>query len=167
MENQPEGFGFNVLRVFDSVFFVEEAHNPKAEDVEISYGLAIQPDTEGSWVQYNIRVDFSTKDTKVFATGTVVTKFGIQELKQYIIDESIIWPPGVLEAMFSISFSHTRALMAKNMAPTKFSKYIVPLINHVPVFNELMKAQPGFEGVGIKDENQTKSKPKLQKTSKK
>jgi hypothetical protein len=157
MENQSPAFGFNVLRIFDSVFFVEEAHDPKKEDVQISYAMAIHPDIEESWVQFNIRVDFSTADIKVFATGTVITKFGVTNLKQFVKDDYLVWPANVLETMFSISFTHTRALLAKNMAPTRFSDYIVPLINHIPLFNELMKTQQGFEGAAKIDTEKPKS----------
>ncbi|HEY5326835.1 MAG TPA: hypothetical protein VIJ27_07530 [Mucilaginibacter sp.] len=157
MENQSPPFGFNVLRVFDSVFFVEEANEPKQDDVQIRYSLGLHTDVEESWVQYNIRVDFWTDTTKVFVTGTVVTKFGIDNLKAFIKDDNLAWPPNVLETMFSIAFTHTRALLAKNMAPTRFSNYIVPLINHVTVFNQLMQTQPGFEQVVTDDTQHPKS----------
>jgi hypothetical protein len=160
MENQHPQFGFNVLRILDSVFFVEEGLDPDPNEVKISYALGFHGNIEESWVQYNIRADFSTEATKTFATGTVVTKFGIDNMKSFIEGENIAWPVNSLETMFSIAFSHLRALLAKNMAGTKFSNYIVPLVNPATLFKQLMETHPDFQNTRAETHQQIGEKLK-------
>ncbi|MES2111363.1 MAG: hypothetical protein V4577_21585 [Bacteroidota bacterium] len=165
MENELPQFRFNILRILDSVFFVEEGYNPKPEDVKINFGMGFHFDVEEGWVQYNIRADFSAGEIeKQFVTGTVVTKFAVDNLKSFTdSDGSIMWPSNALEVMFSIAFTHMRALLAKNTAGTKFSQYIVPLVNSRELFKQLMDADPNFEMVEISEEN-VKNRIKTQST---
>lgn len=163
MENELPAFRFNILRILDSVFFVEEAYDPNPNDVKTNFGMGFHFDTEAGWVQYNIRANFSTDDTeKPFVTGTVVTKFAVENLKSFTdSDGSVIWPSNALEVMFSIAFTHMRALLAKNTAGTKFSQYIVPLVNSRELFKQLMDADPNFEAIEISEQD-AKSKIKTQ-----
>ncbi|MDO3627120.1 hypothetical protein [Mucilaginibacter sp. BT774] len=146
MEKQFPPFSFNVLRVLDSVFMVEEAVSiNNGEDVKIGYALAFYHNLDESWVQYNVTAQFSANG-KNFATGTAVTFFGIDNLKAFVGEDGIImWPSNALETMFGISFNHLRAFMAKNIGATKFSKYIVPIINPVETFRNLMANNPNLQ----------------------
>ena len=166
MENKSPEFGFNVLRIFDSVFFAEEAINP-GSDTLISYGLGFYVNIEENWVQYNVRADFSMEQDKPFVTGTVVTRFGINNLKSFVDDKNnILWPPNALEIMFGIAFSHMRALLAKNVAGTKFSNFIVPLVNPAMVFKQIMEAHPEFEAIQINDIQKPENEPTIKKKRK-
>jgi len=152
MEKNSPSFAFNVLRVFDSVFFVEEGINIDNQQIKLNYGLGLYSKIEESSVQFVVRADFSSDD-KIFATNTVVTKFGINDLKAFTDEKGgIKWPLNSLETMFGIAFSHLRALMAKNMAGSRFSFLILPLINQIEVFNSLMQDNPDFKPMEVTDE---------------
>ena len=152
MENKSFQFAFNVLRVFDSVFYVEEAVNIDNEQIMLNYGLGLYSSIEDSSVQFVVKADFSSGD-KIFATNTVVTKFGINDLKAFTDEKGGIgWPVNSLETMFGIAFSHLRALMAKNLAGSRFSNLILPLINQIEVFNNLIKDHPDFKSLEVTGE---------------
>ena len=44
---------------------------------------------------------------------------------------------GILISIFSISFSHTRALMAKSAAGTKYSHLLLPIVNPTDLVKQL------------------------------
>jgi len=73
-------------------------------------------------------------------SGSVLTRFSVNNLKGFVDEnDKIVFPDGSLEALFGIAFNHMRAILAKNVAGSKFSTTIVPAINPAPIFHELLK----------------------------
>ena len=129
----------------DCGFFIEESIDPELDDTYISHAMGFYFDSEDNWVQFNIRTDFVKSPDQMFASGTVLTKFGIQNLKSFEDkDGDIIWPPNSLETMFGIAFSHMRAIIAKNVAGTRFSSYIIPLVDPATLFLQLIEQNPSY-----------------------
>lgn len=151
MENRFPEFGFNVQRILDCGFQIEEMINPSLDDTLISYGMGFYFNVEESWVQFNIRADFVKEPKEIFATGTVLTKFGIQNLKSFADENGTVnWPANALETMFGIAFSHMRAMVSKNLAGTRFSDYVIPLINPAFIFKQLIEKDPMYNAEMIK-----------------
>jgi len=120
-------------------------------------------DIEKNWVQFNLRADFVKEEKQIFATGTVLTKFGIQNLQSFADENGDVnWPPNALETMFGIAFSHMRAMMCKNLAGTRFSNFIVPLVNPASMFKQLIERDPLYNAEKIKlpTNSETKSEKK-------
>ena len=152
MESKKSDFGFNIQRILDCGFQIEEAIEANSDNTLISYGMGFYFDIEESWVQYNLRADFIKDKKQIFASGTVLTKFGIQNLKQFANENGdILWPPNTLETMFGIAFNHLRAMVAKNMAGTSFSNYIIPLVNPAFMFKQLIEKNPMYDAEQLKN----------------
>jgi len=142
-QNKTPEFAFNVQRILDCGFVVEEAIFPELNDTLLGYGQGFYFNIEEGWVQFTLRADFSKELNQIFATGTVLTRFGVQNLKSFIDDQGdVIWPPNALETMFGIAFSHLRALFSKNLAGTRFADHILPLINAAKLFKTLIEQDP-------------------------
>ena len=140
-------FGFNIQRILDCGFQIEEMINPNVDDTLIKYAMGFHFNVEENYVQFNVRADFVKGQTEIFATGTVLTKFGILNLKAFADENGgVTWPKDSLETMFGIAFSHMRAIVAKNFAGTRFSSYVVPLVNPALIFEQLIKQDPNLDG---------------------
>ncbi|HSY62430.1 MAG TPA: hypothetical protein VK796_11160 [Cytophaga sp.] len=141
MDKQQSLFGFEVMRILDCGFSIEEAINPQPGNVLIGYGMNFVFDVENSWVQYGIRADFKDNETKQsFMTGTVLTRFGIDNLSQFLDEnDNVMFPEGSLEALFGIAFNHMRAILSKNVSGSKFQNIIVPVIIPRDLFPELLQ----------------------------
>ena len=82
--------------------------------------------------------------THVWFTGIIehatITRFGVNNLKGFEDENGkILFPAGSLETLFSIAFSHMRAILAKNNTGSRFTNFIVPVINPNTLFNELLQ----------------------------
>jgi len=138
METQVKPFEFGISRILDCGFLIEEAVLPDPV-VNIGYGMNFVYNTEENWVQFGVRSDFKQPETEItFLSGTVLTRFNVTNIMQFQNEEGVIdFPPGTLEALFGIAFSHMRAILAKNFAGSRFGHIIVPVINPTPLFKEL------------------------------
>ena len=151
MENQSAPLTVSVLRILDSAFFIEEAFNPKHDEVKIGYGIGFYSSVDECSVQFNIKAELTTEEGKLFASNTVSTKFKVVEMKSFFNpdDQVINWPNNSLETMFGIAFSHLRSIMAKNLGASKFKDYIIPLVNPSSLFKILIKDHPDFQTIDI------------------
>jgi hypothetical protein len=141
MENKQPVFGFEVIRILDCGFTIEETITPKPGNVLVGYGMNFVYDVQNSWIQYGVRADLRDNETKQsFMTGTVLTRFGIDNLSQFLNESNhIMFPEGALEALFGIAFNHMRAIFAKNVSGSKFQNLIVPVIIPKDLFWELLQ----------------------------
>ena len=140
MEKETPPLEFGILRILDCGFSIEELIGNEP-NIDIGYGMSFVFSVENNWIQFAIRTDFKQVDTDIiFFSGTVSTRFGVNNLKQLEDEDGkITFPQGFLETLFGITFSHMRAILAKNVAGSRFSNIIVPLINPKSLFNELLQ----------------------------
>ncbi len=134
-------FGFQITRILDCGFFVEEAINVIIENAQIGYVMNFSFSIENNWIEYLVRTDLREKDSNAtFLSGTVLTKFSINSLASFLNEEGKLdFPNGSLEVLFGISFGHLRAILAKNASGTKFRDFIIPPINQYTLFNDLLQ----------------------------
>jgi hypothetical protein len=140
MEREFQQFEFNIIRILDCGFAIEELIGNEPS-MNIGYGMSFVFSNEKDWIQFTIRADFKQNNTNIiFFSGTVSTRFGVNNLKQFENDKGeILFPEGSLEMLFGIAFSHMRSILAKNVAGSRFSNIIVPIINPTILFNELLQ----------------------------
>lgn len=140
MEKEYPPLIYSINRILDCGFSVEEVVNIDQEGIQIGYGMNFVFSEEENWIQYTIRTDFKNANNESFFTGTVLTRFGIENFNQFINEQGqVVFPSGFLEMLFGISFSHMRAILAKNISGSKFSTLVVPIINPKELFNNLLK----------------------------
>jgi hypothetical protein len=140
MEEQFTPVIYGIERIVDCGFSVEEAVNIDPGGIQIGYGMNFVYSIEENWIQFTIRTDFKNANNESFFTGTVLTKFSASNLTQFLGENGKVFlPVGFPEMLFGISFSHMRAILAKNIAGTKFSSLIVPIINPTDLFSNLLQ----------------------------
>ncbi|MVN21088.1 hypothetical protein [Mucilaginibacter arboris] len=135
-------FQFSIMRILDCGFMIEEAISPENNNIQIGYGMSFTFDTQNDWIEYLIRTDFREKDSNIkFLSGTVLTRFNIANLVSFVDEnQKINFPDGSLEILFGIAFGHMRAIVSKNIAGSRFSHFIIPIINQQSLFKELLEA---------------------------
>ena len=141
MDKEVTPFRFEISRILDCGFMIEESITPEIDLVDVGYGMNLAFDIENSWVSIGIRTDFRTKGTnQTFLSGTVLTEFMIDNLKSFVDDDGIVKSPeGSLETLFGIAFSHMRAIISKNVSGSKFTNFFVPIVNPTELFQELLQ----------------------------
>jgi hypothetical protein len=162
MEKGILPFGFEVARILDCGFMIEEIVTPEPNNIDVGYGMNFVFDVQNSWIQYGIRADFRDKlSNTTFISGTVLTRFGIDNLSSFVnADNKIDFPAGSLEMLFSIAFSHMRAIVSKNVAGSRFTNIVVPIVKPNELFIELLninieKFSKFQERIGIKKQERT------------
>jgi hypothetical protein len=141
MDKESNPFEFGIIRILDCGFMIEEAI-PNEPNMEIGYGMHLVYDIENNWFQINIKADFKQPTSGIiFITGTVLTRFFIKDLVSFVNENGKLQlPNGSAETFFSIAFGHMRAILAKNIAGSRFSNMVVPVIYAAPLFNELLNS---------------------------
>lgn len=75
--------------------------------------------------------------------GKVLTSFHIVDMQRFVkadINELNL-PKSILVAMFSISFSNTRALKAKASMGSRYTNLYLPLINHQEMLDNPLQSK--------------------------
>jgi len=141
METEIQPFIFGIIRILDCGFAIQELVDFKDDNIKIGYGMNFQYSMEHDWIEYVVKAEFKeTEKNHTFLSGSVLTRFSVNNLKGFVDEnDKIVFPDGSLEALFGIAFNHMRAILAKNVAGSKFSTTIVPAINPAPIFHELLK----------------------------
>src|SRR5690606_415075 len=101
---------------------------------DFNYKIEIATRIPEEAVTFMITANFLTHGKQeLFMKGKTATTFHIKDLKSHskIVAEKemVDLPDALLITMFSISFSHARALLAKSSAGSKYSHMLIPLIN--------------------------------------
>ncbi|NVM62002.1 hypothetical protein FHW88_000278 [Mucilaginibacter sp. SG538B] len=112
-------------------------------NVHIGYGLSYSFKGEENTMAITVSVRFASitnGEENEFLTTHVKTRFFIKDMAQYFKNDSYVFPGSTMESMFGIALSHTRAVLAKNIAGTEYSSYIIPLADPVALYQNIMKA---------------------------
>jgi hypothetical protein len=141
MENESPQLFFSILRILDCGFIFEEAIQADISDMKIGHGMNFFFDIDNEFIDYLVRIDFiDAKTGLTFISGTVKTMFSIRDFRKFVdSDKKVQFPKGSLEAMFSISYHHLRAILAKNLGGTKFSNVYAPIVNPHDLFHTLLQ----------------------------
>ena len=127
-------------------FFVDESKK-KPSDLNLNYRTDIHLEIPQNILRVSIAPAFSDKvSNETFMRGKVETVFSIKEMKTYtrVRDdgrEIMDFPEHFWVALFSISFSHTRALMAHSAGRSAYDEFLLPVINPTEEFRKLFAQQ--------------------------
>ena len=132
-----------IVRIADLGFEVNESVIP-LETYGIGYSLVWSFNSNENWVEFILKAEYRSLDTEpIFMMANVLTRFFIKDLQNFILmkeeKETLDLPNHVMVTMFSITFTHTRAIMSKNCASSKFKDYYLPLINPAESLQQLLK----------------------------
>ncbi len=136
---------YAIKSIKETEFFVDESVELEPQ-CDLTYNANIQTKVDAEEIHYTIMVSYSSKSTKLdFMRGKTVSVFLIKDLKNYVPKnatlEGVDLPDPLWISMFSISFTHARALLAKSAAATKYAHMMLPLIDPEKEFRKLFAQQ--------------------------
>lgn len=132
---------FAIKEIKEQEFFVNESLE-LGSAYDFNYRVDIATSIPNDTIAISITANYLvTQQQDVLMKGKTATTFLIQNLKQYSRKtddrEGVDLPDPLLITLFSISFSHARALLSKSSAGTKFSHMLMPLINPDTEFKKI------------------------------
>lgn len=131
-----------ILKIKDLGFFLDEWID-SGEDSGLVYNLNIGQNIEEDWIEFMLEAQFKNSTTgETFMSGKASTRFLIKNLKDFALNDSLNLPPEAMTTMFSMSFTHTRAILSKNAAGSKFDKMYLPIVNPGELLNSFFNQVP-------------------------
>jgi len=139
---EKQGLKTGILNIQDLGFQVNIFEKPNTDDIAIGYDMNLSFNEIEDWIQFIIEVEFVNSKNQVrIIYSTVLSKFFVENLKQYFTkdNDALQLPYQGLETLFGMAFTHTRAILAKNLAGTPHSHLYIPIINPGILLNDLLK----------------------------
>ena len=131
-----------ILKIKDLGFFLDELID-SGEDSGLVYNLNIGQNIQEEWIEFMLEAQFKNKTTgETFLSGKASTRFLIKNLKDFVVSDSLNLPPDAMTTMFSMSFTHTRAILSKNTAGSKFDNMYLPIVNPGELLNNFFNQVP-------------------------
>lgn len=139
---EPKQVNIAIKKIKDIEFFVNEdieVSNPN--NVSLSFELGTNFQLEENSIELQLTAFFKEdKQGETFMKIKTSNVFLMIELKEFADrnTETFQIPNNIMTTLFSLSFSHTRALLAKNALGTKFADIYLPIINPTEMVMQLM-----------------------------
>ncbi|MEX2232313.1 MAG: hypothetical protein WD824_09140 [Cyclobacteriaceae bacterium] len=143
MSKHSQQVHFAIKEIKELEFFINE-NVELGEAFDYNYQVNVSHSVPAETIMVIITANYLLhQKTEHFMKGKTATTFLIRDLKNYVKKlkgkDGIDLPDALLITLFSISFSHARALLAKSSAGTKFSHMLMPLINPEQEFNKVFR----------------------------
>lgn len=159
---------FSIKKIKEFYFVVNEAISEPNNPVLVQFQHITRFFADTNLIDLTLRV-YYTHDSNIPPKNILVDLhvqniFEVENLKQYSVDGSeFILPRNLIVLMVSLSISHSRALIAKNIAGTIYQENILPLANPSDV------ARVFYPNMFLEQENHAvnKEKTKREKNQKK
>ncbi len=142
MANTPKQIEWAIKEIKELEFMVNEFLD-LGPSFDFGYTTEIMPIAAEETLRITVTANYSKTETKeVFLKGKVTTVYLIKDLKSTAKatdndTEAIDLPEPLWVALFSIAFTHTRAILARSSAGTKFGNMLLPAINPEIEFKKL------------------------------
>jgi hypothetical protein len=138
-----EQIGYAIKSVKETEYFVDESME-LADQCDFHLNASIHTKAEVEEIHFTILANYRKKGTTDdFLKGRTTTVFVIDNLKERvrILDgkESVDLPDPLWITLFSISYTHARAMLSRSSAGTKFGNMILPLVNPEDQFRTIFK----------------------------
>lgn len=137
-EKKAIEFAIDDIRLLE--FFVDESKNV-GKTFNINYSIDIGMDIPNDILRISIAAFCKEQEGDVvFMRGNVETIFSIRNMNLYAFSDDrpgIDLPREFMITLFSISFSHARAILAQSSGRVKFSTILLPIIDPVLEFNKM------------------------------
>jgi len=130
-----------IKKIKEQEFFVDEALDfDLAKGVNINFEVTTNIKKEDTTVEILITTTFSDKnESKPFLRIKVSNVFLLPEVLSLPQPEKDAFklPNDLLVTLLSLSISHSRALLAKNVLGTRFQEVYIPIVNPTEVAGKL------------------------------
>ena len=138
-----EQIGFAIKSVKETEYFVNESLELDDQiDYTLNAGLDIR--TDANEINFIVFASFRKKGTtEDYLRGKTISTFLFENLKSRAAikdgKEVVDLPDPLWVTLFSISYSHARAMLAKSQAGTKYNHLILPIINPEEHFRKVFR----------------------------
>lgn len=142
MNPNPVQIQWAIKEIKELEFFIDESID-LGPSFDFNFTVEIRPLENEEIVRLGIIVNYAKTDTKEqFMRGKVVTSFLIKDLKTLVrkIEDRpdlLDLPEQLWVALFSIAFTHARAILSRSSAGTKYAHMLLPAINPEAEFRKL------------------------------
>ncbi len=141
--SKEQQVGLGIAKIKELAFSINSADLLPGQ-LSFAFGFYVEFDQNANTFEIQISADLKEEESKeVLVHIKVSNLFLIQDLIKFYDEKtnSLDLPDGLLITMLSISFTHTRALMAKNTAGTIYEKHLIPIINPSDMAKEVFEVK--------------------------
>ena len=148
---EPKQIHWSIVEIKETEFFVDESARP--EKVNFGYQVMLDLKIPDSLVCFSIIATYTNAATnEIVLKSKSFTSFGIKNIESFAKktgnnQDAIDLPDALWISLFSMSYTHARALLAKSAGPTIFKALIIPPINPEAEFKKLFG--PHMKDVGV------------------
>ena len=132
---------WSILEIKETEFFVDDSAKPG--QVNFGYQVVLDIKVAESLVSFSIIATYVNATTnEVVLKSKSFTSFRIKNMESFTKkdekgQDAVDLPDELWIALFSMAYSHARALLAKSAGPTIFKTLIIPPINPESEFKKL------------------------------
>ncbi|MEJ0055765.1 MAG: hypothetical protein WDN75_08995 [Bacteroidota bacterium] len=148
-----EQIGYAIKAVKETEYFVDESVEP-GEQCEFTLNAGIHAKSDLEEIHFTISAIYQNKGTSLdFLRGKTTSVFAINNMKDRIKikdgRETIDLPDPLWITLFSISYTHARAMLSRSSAGTKFGHMILPLVSPEEQFRAIFKKELEKSGAQV------------------
>ncbi|SEH96831.1 MULTISPECIES: hypothetical protein [Epilithonimonas] len=143
-----EFLAYKISRIFTSKIEIKELENfkilLKENQIGLNIGLYLNVNEETSFIKFDIITKFIDKNSNnVFIDHIGSTQFQIKTDRRLIVDDNEIdLPSNIFLELFSLSYTHSRALLATELNPSIYkNEFFIPVLgtDELKIFVEKSK----------------------------
>ncbi len=140
-KSEPRQIHWSILEIKETEFFVDESAKPG--QVNFGYQVVLDIKVPESLVSFSIIATYVNAATNdVVLKSKSHTSFGIKDMESFTKkdekgQDAVDLPDALWISLFSMAYSHARALLARSAGPTIFKAFIIPPINPEAEFKKL------------------------------
>ncbi|NBW35872.1 MAG: hypothetical protein EBR30_12790 [Cytophagia bacterium] len=138
---EPKQIQWSILEIKETEFYVNETSNPT--QISFGYQVGLDINVSESFVRFSIIASYADANTnEIVLKSRSHTSFGIKDINLYARkddkgQDEIDFPDAFWTLLFSLAYSHARALQAKSAGSTIFKTFMLPIINPESEFKKL------------------------------
>ncbi|MFA4851452.1 MAG: hypothetical protein WC868_07085 [Bacteroidales bacterium] len=141
MKKEPnKNLTFNIVSIKETNFYFNEKSNISFEGLPLRLKVKFEDDVEKDHFIITSGIDYYYKKERVLSIS-IANCFEIKNLKIFLInnkkEKEFDLPNELINYLTSISFHHTRAILATKVLNTKFEKYLFPIFSKKIIDNLL------------------------------
>jgi preprotein translocase subunit SecB len=140
-KSEPMQIQWSILEIKETEFFVDESAKPG--QVNFSYQVVLDIKVAASSVSFSIIATYVNATTnEVILKSKSHTSYGIKNMESFTIkdekgQDAVDLPDALWISLFSMAYSHARAMMARSAGSTIFKTLVLPPINPEAEFRKL------------------------------
>jgi hypothetical protein len=136
-------FQIGIKKIKDLAFSVDESIDP-GKEIGLKMKHSLQFNKSDSTIELVLEISFLKKsDDKIFMSSRTGNIFSIPDLDKFESEDTpqtYNIPDAMLTTIVSLSFTHSRALIARNAEGTKFSDIFLPIIDPKSLAEKFFKS---------------------------